>query len=121
MKVDADLEMDEDEENTAWVSGSNLFAECGLSDAAERDAQSQLFCYLIMRFQEERLSNLQVAEALGTTEEVAAALMGGKYDQFSTSQLFAFLDALECDAKITVQPRTPGKRISLRRRAKARG
>ncbi|HKP75358.1 MAG TPA: XRE family transcriptional regulator [Longimicrobiaceae bacterium] len=120
MNIDPDLELDDHEEIYAWESGSNLFAEAGLPNAAEQHAHSELFCALVLRFQDEGLSNLQVAEALGTSEAVAAALMGGEVEQFSMSQLFAFLDALGCDAKITLEARTPGRRISMPRKAKAR-
>lgn len=114
--IDIDIH-DDPEENCAYVSGSNLFADFEHSDAAEMHARSQLLRQLFMLFRERKLSDLQVAEVLGVSEAEASELMCVRINEFSTSQLFAFLDTLNYDAEITIRPRTPMKKISLRRTA----
>jgi len=121
MDANADREMDEDdEEDSAWVSGSNLYAESNLPHPGELHARSQLIRQLFALFRERKLSVLQVAEELGISEAAAADLVHGRLNEFSISQLFDYLDTLGYDAEIKIQPRAPGKRISLRRKAKAR-
>lgn len=120
MRTDVDIEMDDDpEENCAYVSGSNFFADFEHPGAGEKHARSQLLCQLFLLFRERKLSDLQVAEVLGISEAEASELMRARFHDFSLSQLFAFLDTLGYDAEITIRPRTPMKRVSLPRRAKA--
>jgi predicted XRE-type DNA-binding protein len=61
-----------------------------------------------------------MAVLLGTTQPVVSDLMRGKLHKFSIERLLAFLEALDHDVEITVHPRKPLKRISLRQATAAR-
>lgn len=118
MHADIDIELGGDpEEIYSHISGSNFFADFEHPGAGEKHARSQLLCQLFLLFRERKLSDLQVAEVLGISEAEASELMRARFHDFSISRLFAFLDTLNYDAEITIRPRTPMKKFSLRRTA----
>jgi len=107
--------MDEDEEDYAYESSGNLWADLGEPDAAELYARSQLMMYVTKILRGRKLTQVQMAELLGTTQPVVSDLVRGKLQKFSIERLFSFLEALGYDVEIVVHPRKPMKRVSLRR------
>jgi predicted XRE-type DNA-binding protein len=114
--------MDEDDDEYIEESSGNLWADVGRSDAAEAYARSQLMHRITEILRERDLTQVQMAELLGTTQPVVSDLMNAKLSKFSIERLFSFLEALGYDVEIVVHRRKPMKRISMRRRVtRARG
>jgi len=111
---------DEDDDYVEESSG-NLWTDLGEPDAAELHARSQLMRHITQILRERKLTQVQAAELLGTTQPVVSDLMRGKLSKFSIERLFTFLEALGYDVEIVVHRRKPMKRISMRRVTRARG
>jgi predicted XRE-type DNA-binding protein len=109
-----------DDEDYAYESSGNLFADIGRTDAAEAYARSQLMIRIMEILRERSLTQVQAAELLGTTQPVVSDLVRGKLSKFSIERLFSFLEALGYDVEIVVHRRKPMKRVSLRRVTTAR-
>jgi predicted XRE-type DNA-binding protein len=110
--------MDDDE--YVEESSGNLWADLGEPDAAELHARSQLMMRITDILRERKLTQVQMAELLGTTQPVVSDLVRGKLQKFSIERLFSYLEALGYDVEIVVHPRKPMKRVSLRRVTTAR-
>jgi len=121
MELDVELELGDeaDEENCVYESTGNVFADIGRPDAAELHARSQLMIRITDILRELKLTQAQMALLLGTSRRLVSQLMRGRLHEFSIEKLFDFLDALECDAEITIHRRKPIRRISLRRASQA--
>jgi predicted XRE-type DNA-binding protein len=107
--------MDEDDEDFAYESSGNLWADVGRPDAAEAYARSQLMRHITQILRARNLTQVQAAKLLGTTQPVVSDLMKAKLSKFSIERLFSFLEALGYDVEIVVHPRKEMKRVSLRR------
>lgn len=108
------------DEDYAYESSGNLFADIGRPDAAEAHARSQLMEHITEIVRERGLTQVQAAEVLKTTQPVVSDLMNYKLSKFSIERLFAFLEALGYDVEIAVHRRKKMKRVSLRRRVTAK-
>ena len=105
---------DDDDDDYVTESSGNLWADVGRPDAAEANARSQLMHHVIDILRDRKVTDAQAAALLGTPEEVVQQLMAWKLGNFSTGQLFAFLEALGYDVDIGVHKRAPVRRVSLR-------
>lgn len=97
-------------------SSGNVFADLGLPDAAELDTKSRL-CAAINRIVERRrLSQADIAGALGVNQPKVSALLHYKLDGFSVERLMHFLLALGHDVDIFVKakPRSRAARIDVK-------
>ena len=103
------------DEDYAYESTGNLFADVGRRDAAEAYARSQLMRQITQIVRERSLTQVEAAKLLGTTQPVVSDLMNYKLSKFSIERLFTFLEALGYDVEIVVHPRKPMKRVSRRR------
>jgi predicted XRE-type DNA-binding protein len=103
------------DEDYAYESSGNIFADVGHPDAAEAHARSLLMIRIMEILRERKLTQVQAAEVLKTTQPVVSDLMRGKLSKFSIERLFTFLEALGYDVEIVVYPRKKMKKISLRR------
>jgi predicted XRE-type DNA-binding protein len=112
--------MDEDDDDYAYESTGNLWADIGRPDAAEAYARSQLMRHTAQILRARGVTQVQAAKLLGTTQPVVSDLMNGKLSKFSIERLFSFLEALGHDVEIVVHPRKELKRVSLRRVTLAR-
>jgi len=104
-------------------SGGNVFADMGLNDAAELDTKARLgaaICHIVER---RRLSQAQVAEALGVNQPKVSALLHYKLEGFSVERLLRFLVVLGQDVEILVRakPRSRSARIAVRDWPRLRG
>jgi len=97
-------------------SSGNVFADLGLPDAAELDTKVRL-CAAINRIVERmRLSQADVATALGVNQPKVSALLHYKLEGFSVERLMCFLTALGHDVEIVIRPspRARSARLAVR-------
>ena len=97
-------------------SGGNVFAEMGLSDAAELDTKARLGAALNLTVKRQRLTQAQVATALGINQPKVSALLNYKLEGFSVERLMHFLVALGQDVEIVVKskPTSRSARIAVK-------
>lgn len=107
--------MYEEDDDYVEESSGNLWADLGEPDAAELHARSQLMIRVTEILRERKLTQVQMAALLGTTQPVVSDLVRGKLQKFSIERLFSFLEALGYDVEIVVHPRKEMKRVALRR------
>lgn len=103
------------DEDYAYESTGNIFADVGRPDAAEAHARSQLMQQIVQIVRDRGLTQVEAAKLLGTTQPVVSDLMNYKLAKFSIERLFSFLEALGYDVEIVVHRRKKMKRVSLRR------
>jgi predicted XRE-type DNA-binding protein len=84
-------------------SSGNVFADLGLSDAAELDNKAQLCAALNRIVKRQRLTQVEVAAALGINQPKVSALLHYKLEGFSVERLMRFLVALGQDVEIRVK------------------
>ena len=90
-------------------SSGNVFADLGLPDAAELQTKARLCAALNRIVERKRLTQSEVAVALGINQPKVSALLHYKLEGFSVERLMHFLVALGQDVEILVKPR-PGSR-----------
>src|SRR5271168_953436 len=97
-------------------SSGNVFADMGLPDAAELDTKARLGAAIHKTIQEQRLSQAEVAAALGVNQPKVSALLHYKLEGFSVERLMKFLVALGQDVEIVVKakPRSRSARIAVK-------
>ena len=97
-------------------SGGNVFAEMGLSDAAELDTKARLGAALNLIVERQRLTQVEVATALGINQPKVSALLNYKLEGFSVERLMHFLVALGQDVEIVVKskPTSRSARIAVK-------
>jgi predicted XRE-type DNA-binding protein len=100
---------DERENETEFVvSCGNVFADLGLPNADEELAKAKLALAIRQRIQAKGLTQTATAELLGTDQGKISNLMRGKIGGFTFDRLVRFLNALEVDVRITIEP-TPNQ------------
>ena len=97
--------------------GGNVFADMGLSDAAELDTKARLGAALNLTVKRQRLTQAQVATALGINQPKVSALLNYKLEGFSVERLLRFLTALGHDVEIVIRPRPRARSARLAVRA----
>lgn len=99
------------------IPGSgNIFADMGLPDAAELDTKARLGAAIHKIIEQQKLSQAEVAEALGVNQPKVSALLHYKLEGFSVERLMKFLVALGQDVEIVVKarPRSRSARIAVK-------
>jgi predicted XRE-type DNA-binding protein len=99
------------------IQGSgNVFADLGLPDAAELDTKARLGAAICRVVERRRLTQAQVAVALGVNQPKVSALLHYKLEGFSVERLMRFLVVLGQDVEILVRakPRSRSARIAVR-------
>jgi len=84
-------------------SSGNVFADMGLPDAAELDTKVRLCAALNLIVERQKLTQAEVATALGINQPKVSALLNYKLDGFSVERLMHFLVALGQDVDIVVK------------------
>jgi predicted XRE-type DNA-binding protein len=92
------------------VSSGNVFADLGLENAEEELAKAQLAAAIRQRIRVMGLSQTAAAALLGTDQSRVSRLMRGKISGFTYDRLVRFLNALELDVHIIIEPTTDKKR-----------
>jgi predicted XRE-type DNA-binding protein len=99
------------------IAGSgNVFADMGLPDAAELDTKLRLGVTLNRIVERRRLTQAEIAAALGINQPKVSALLHYKLEGFSVERLMHFLVALGQDVEILVKakPRSRSARIAVK-------
>jgi predicted XRE-type DNA-binding protein len=99
------------------IRGSgNVFADMGLPDAVELDTKARLGATLNLIVERQRLTQAEVATALGTNQQKVSALLNYKLEGFSVERLMHFLVALGQDIEIAVKskPASRSARIAVK-------
>jgi predicted XRE-type DNA-binding protein len=94
-------------------SSGNVFADLGLPDAAELHAKARLCAALNQIVERRRLTQSEVAAALGVNQPKVSALLHYKLEGFSVERLMHFLVALGHDVEILVKPRPRSRRARI--------
>jgi len=102
--------------NEVTPSSGNVFADMGLPDAGELDTKARLGAAIHKSIERQRLSQAEVAAALGVNQPKVSALLHYKLEGFSVERLMKFLVALGQDVEIIVKakPRSRSARIAVR-------
>src|ERR1039458_7402567 len=96
-------------------SSGNVFADMGLPDADELDTKVRLGAAICRIVERRKLTQIEVAAALGINQPKVSALLHYKLEGFSVERLMRFLVALGQDVEIVVKakPRTRSARIAV--------
>jgi predicted XRE-type DNA-binding protein len=95
---------------------TNVFADLGFPDAAERQAKARLAFATNDLLKSRRLKQREAAELLGIPQLKVSMIKNYRLDNSSVDRLMEFLTALDQDVEIRIRPRaTKGKggRISV--------
>lgn len=95
---------------------TNVFADLGFPDAAERQTKTRLALAINELLKRRRLKQREAAELLGIPQPTVSAIKNYRLDNISVERLMEFLTALDQDVEITIRPRTTkvkGGRISV--------
>ena len=95
---------DPQEEAGFVISSGNVFADLGLPNADEELAKAKMALALRQRTQALGLTQTAAADLLGTDQGKVSNLMRGKIGGFTLDRLVRFLNALEMDVHISVEP-----------------
>ena len=87
------------------VSGGNVFADLGLDAPDELMAKAELALQIARIATRRRLTQIETARILGTTQPKVSDLFLGKLAGFSMERLMRFLNALDRDVRITIAPK----------------
>ena len=89
---------------------SNVFADLGYPDAAERQTKTRLALAVNQLLKARKLKQREIALLLGVPQPKVSALTNYRLDQFSVERLMQFLTALNQDVEIMIRPRA-NKRV----------
>ena len=96
---------------------TNVFADLGFPDAAERQTKTRLAFAINKLLNSRRLKQREAAELFSIPQPKVSAIKNYRLDNISVERLMEFLTALDQDVEIRICPRaTKGKggRISVR-------
>ena len=94
-------------------SSGNVFADMGLPDAAELDTKARLGAALNQIVERQRLTQAEIATALGINQPKVSALLHYKLEGFSVESLMHFLVALGQDVEIVVKSRPSSRFVRI--------
>lgn len=90
--------------NTITRGTTNVFADLGYADAAERQTKTRLALAVNELLKSRKLKQRETAALLGVPQPKVSALKNYRLDQFSVEKLMEFLTALNQDVEITIRP-----------------
>lgn len=91
---------------------SNVFADLGYPDAAERQAKLRLAYTLNQLLDERKLTQAEAADVLGVTQPKISALRHYKLAGFSVERLMTLLTALDQDIEIVIRRKPRSRRAA---------
>ena len=94
-----------EDEQLVEASSGNVFAALGLPDADELLAKAELARIIRRLVEQKHLTQAAAARLLRTTQPKISELFRGRLDGFSMERLYRFLNALDQDVQIVVQPK----------------
>ncbi|MBE9011908.1 XRE family transcriptional regulator [Pseudanabaenaceae cyanobacterium LEGE 13415] len=90
------------EEIEVQSSSGNVFADLGLANPDELLIKAELVRQISNLIDTKNISQTEVAKLFDIDQSEISALLNGKLSNFSTEQLFKFLNALGSDVEIRV-------------------
>jgi predicted XRE-type DNA-binding protein len=94
----------------AAVAGcGNVFADLGVPNAEEELTKAEMAFAIRNQIKAKAISQSEAASLLGTDQAKVSLIMNGKVSGFTFDRLARFLNALDVDVRITLEP-TPDKR-----------
>jgi predicted XRE-type DNA-binding protein len=84
---------------------TNVFADVGYADAAERQIKTRLALAVNELLKARKLKQREIATLLGVPQPKVSALKHYRLDQFSVERLMELLTALNQDVEIMIRPR----------------
>ena len=101
----------QESEKMGVMKGSgNVFADLGIPHAEETMAKAELAFAIRQCIQTKGLNQTETAAILGTDQAKVSLLMNGKVDGFTFDRLVRFLNVLEMDVRITLEPTSDQQR-----------
>lgn len=94
------------------TSSGNVFADLGLANADELLVKAELARKISHIINQQQICQTEAAEILGISESRVSELMNGKLSQFSTVDLFRFLNALGRDVEIVVKTKPESRSLA---------
>ena len=91
---------------------SNVFADLGFPDAAERQAKLRLAYALNQVLEERKFSQAEAAKVLGVTQPKVSALRHYKLAGFSVERLMNLLTALDQDVEIVIRRKPRARKVA---------
>jgi len=92
-------------DNTITRGSTNVFANLGFIDAAERQTKTRLALAVNDLLKARKLKQREIAPLLGIPQPKVSALKNYRLDQFSVEKLMEFLTALNQDVEVMIRPR----------------
>ena len=83
---------------------TNVFADLGYADAAERQIKTRLALAVNELLKARKLKQREIATLLGVPQPKVSALKNYRLDQFSVERLMEFLTALNQNVEIMIRP-----------------
>jgi predicted XRE-type DNA-binding protein len=84
---------------------TNVFADSGYADAAERETKTRLALVVNELLKARKLRQREIATLFRVPQPKVSALKNYRLDQFSIERLMQFLTALNQDVEIMIRPR----------------
>ena len=84
-------------------SGTNVFADLGLPDAANHFVKAQLVSRMMDIMKARKLTQTETARIVGIAQPDVSNLIHGRFRGYSIDRLMSFLVALDQDIEITVR------------------
>jgi predicted XRE-type DNA-binding protein len=88
----------------------NVWLQLGLADAEEHFLKAQLVLRLDRTIEHMKLTQIEAARAIGTTQPELSKILGGKFSEVSLERLMRFLSALGHRVEIRVGAPRKGKK-----------
>lgn len=92
-------------ETTIERGTTNVFADLGLPDPAERQTKTRLALAINRIIKDQGLKQVDAARLLGVPQPKVSALVNYRLDGFSVEKLMGFIVALGRDVEIIVRPK----------------
>jgi len=83
---------------------TNVFADLGYADAAERQTKTRLALAVNELLKARKLKQREIGILLGVPQPKVSALKNYRLEQFSVERLMEFLTALNHDVEIMIRP-----------------
>jgi predicted XRE-type DNA-binding protein len=87
-----------------YKSCGNVFADLGLPDAEECLAKAQLAFAIRRQIKARDVTQAEAAKLLDTDQAKVSLIMNGRVGGFTLDRLTRFLNALEMDVRIVIEP-----------------
>ena len=90
---------------------TNVFADLGYPDAAERQTKTRLALAVNDLLKSHKLKQREIAALLNISQPKVSALINYRLDQFSVERLMEFLTVLNQDVEIIIRPSINPKEV----------